>query len=111
MAPWRSRTVCTEAGALSQLASIQALRGRWTGAAQTYATLEAATKDWERARKDEVELDISSGRLYLSPRLSGQGQHDYPNLEVTSGVVVGGTHVSSWHDDLVRALEALYPAN
>jgi len=47
------------AGALSQLASIQALQGRWTGAAQTYATLEAATRDWGRARKDEVELDVT----------------------------------------------------
>jgi hypothetical protein len=29
---------------------------------------------------EELELDISEGRLYVSPRLSGTGVADYPAL-------------------------------
>ena len=30
--------------------------------------------------QDEVEMDISAGKLYISPRLSPQGARDYPHL-------------------------------
>lgn len=37
----------------------------------------------ERTRRymlEEVDLDVSSNNLYVSPRLSTRGQHDYENL-------------------------------
>jgi hypothetical protein len=37
----------------------------------------------DRTRKlmlDEMEYDIAHNQLHISPFLSGQGQHDYPNL-------------------------------
>ena len=44
---------------LNQLATILSLQEKWTEAAKTYADLDAATKDMEPARKDEISLGIS----------------------------------------------------
>jgi len=42
-----------------------------------FRNLDARTR---RLMLQEVERDIAAGVLYLSPRLSEQGQGDYPNL-------------------------------
>jgi CHAT domain-containing protein/tetratricopeptide (TPR) repeat protein len=45
------------ANSLSQLASILNLLGRWNDAAAVYAELEAATKGWEPARREGLQLN------------------------------------------------------
>lgn len=48
---------------LNQLAGIIALQGRWSDAAQAYAQLDAATRSWSEARRDD-ELDVT--RVYTA---------------------------------------------
>ena len=45
------------ANSLSQLSSILNLLGRWDDAAQVYAELETATKSWEPARREGLQLN------------------------------------------------------
>ena len=45
------------ANSLSQLSSILNLLGRWDDAAKVYAELEAATKSWEPARREGLQLN------------------------------------------------------
>ncbi len=47
------------ANTLSQLASIKSLAGQWREAAQVYAELDEATKDWALARKEAINLDAN----------------------------------------------------
>ena len=44
--------------ALDGLASVLNLQGRWPEAAQVYATLDAATRSWEPARREALRLNI-----------------------------------------------------
>lgn len=111
-------------GSLGQLAAIQALQGQWTRAAQTYATLEAATKDWEPARRDEVELDITriftaynvndmqtgvaAARRLLDRQIARFGQR-HPETGLARGVLAIGLMRSGHEADALREFESAAP--
>jgi CHAT domain-containing protein len=55
------------ATALSQLASVLTLQGRWDNAIATYQQLDAAVRDWDPARRDAVSLNAGHiAALYKS---------------------------------------------
>ena len=55
------------ATALSQLASVQTLQGRWNDAIATYKQLDAAVRDWDPTRRDAVSLNAGHiAALYKS---------------------------------------------
>jgi len=112
------------AGSLGQLAGILALQGQWTAAAQTYAELDAATKDWEPARKDEVELDVTriftaynvndmqtglaAARRLLDRQLTRFGER-HPESGLARGVLAVGLMRSGHEAEALREFKAAAP--
>ena len=45
--------------------------------ALSYPDLDGTTRQY---KLEELQLDVTEGRLYISPRLSGKGVTDYPTL-------------------------------
>jgi CHAT domain-containing protein/tetratricopeptide (TPR) repeat protein len=60
------------ATALSQLASVLTLQGRWDAAIATYKQLDAAVRDWDATRRDAVSLNTGHiAALYKSGDMTG----------------------------------------
>jgi len=111
-------------GSLGQLASIQALQGQWQQAAQTYTALEAATKDWEPARRDEVELDVTriftaynvndlatgtaAARRLLERQVKRFGER-HPETGLAHGVLAIGLMRTGHETDALREFKAAAP--
>jgi hypothetical protein len=69
-----------------------------------YPNLDERTR---RLMLDEMEYDVTRNQLHISPFLSGQGQHDYPNLlreAIQQGTDASLAQALQTHRRITRAL-------
>jgi CHAT domain-containing protein len=94
--------------ALSRIASLQALRGQWREAAETYATIDEATKSWQAARRQQLENVDRVLAFYNTGHLS-EGVAAAEQLLAQSETLLGADHADTAYARAALAL-GLYRA-